>query len=97
MNKVPVLEKWLRFHDTFVGWVFNHPTLPNGVHIQTGVIRSDSSGDMIDYLNGELHCADGMYKLGERGTLEDHDGPNYLGDVWKPKLITRLKLWHSQL
>ena len=88
MNPVPTLEKWLRFHDTYVGWVFDHPVLPNGTHMQTGVLRFDNG---LDLANMELHCAEGMYKLGEPGAVAEHDGPGYLGDVWKPSIFMRAK------
>ena len=92
MKPAPTLEKWLRFHDTFVGWIWDHPKYPNGTHWQTGAIRPDKDGrDMVDYLNMELHCAEGMYKLGEPGTMAEHDGPGYLGDLWRPSLFVRAK------
>lgn len=75
-----------------VGWIFGHPNFPNGTHYRTDAVRTDSKGNpLIDLSNEEVHCLEAMYKLGEPGLVSEHDGPGYLGDIWKPSLFKRAK------
>jgi hypothetical protein len=63
----PLLERWVQFHDTLVGYVFDAKQFSPGTRVQTEVIR------FVDLLNGQAECADGKYRLGEPGTFEEHD------------------------
>lgn len=78
------LEKWIVIGNTLVGYLFDSKEFPNGMRVQTGVIR------FVDHVNREAHCIDGVYKLCEPGDEIEHNTilPN---GVWKRPIFSRLK------
>lgn len=63
------LERWAKFHNCLVGYVFDHPIYPPGTRVITDSFR------FIDLNNKEAECVDEKYKLGEPGTTDEHNQP----------------------
>lgn len=67
MDMKPRLERWIVHGDCIVGYIFDDRVHSAGTRVKTEVIR------FLDYGNFEAECLDGKYKLGEPGTLEEHN------------------------
>ena len=59
------LDRWILQGNTLVGYLYDGP-FPKGTRVQTEAIR------FIDLSNLKAECLDGRYKLGEPGTVEEH-------------------------
>lgn len=63
------LDRWIQFGNCLVGYLFDCKKHPAGARVVTGPIR------FLDIGNFEAECVDGKYKLGEPGTVEEHNRP----------------------
>lgn len=76
-SKDPTLEKWIKYGNCLVGYVFGDKRFKPGTRILTDFIRH------IDYANLQAETKEEKFRLGEPGTCEEHDKPLKYG-VWKP-------------
>jgi hypothetical protein len=63
------LERWIVFNDVLVGYLFDSKEHPPGTRVMTEAIR------YIDPLNSVAESRSEVYKLGEPGTVEEHNQP----------------------
>lgn len=71
-----ILDRWVLHGDCLVGYIYDCPSLRSGTRVLTEAVR------FIDSTNMEVVCVDGKYKLGEPGTVKEHNQP-LIG--WKPE------------
>ena len=66
----PRLERWIQFHNTLVGYIFDDPKIKPGTRVIT-----EAMIEPVDTAVFEVRCRDADYKLGEPGTAEEHNQP----------------------
>lgn len=69
MAMKPKLERWIKYGNCLVGYLFDAKGFAPGTRVVTEVIRE------FDPVNFEAVCVDGPYKLGEPGTEDEHNIP----------------------
>lgn len=65
----PRLERWIKYGNVFVGYLYDHKAFRHGERVRTDAIVE------FDPAAFEARCVDGDYKLGEPGTQEEHNRP----------------------
>jgi len=66
MKLKPLLDRWVAQGNILVGYLYNWPGVAPGQRVITEAIIE------IDVLAKEVRCRDADYKLGEPGTVEEH-------------------------
>lgn len=75
MKHKPILERWIRFHDCIVGYVFDSDEIPDGRRVKTSFLIQFNEW-------GEAVCKGGTYRLGDPGIAEEHNVPLPNG-IWR--------------
>ena len=61
------LDRWVVYGNCLCGYIFDHPGFSSGIRVLTEAVR------FIDTNNMQAECLDGKYKLGDPGTIEEHN------------------------
>lgn len=65
----PRLERWVQHGDVFCGYIFDDKKFDPGTRVITGAIVEH------DPISCTVRCVGGDFKLGEPGTVEEHNQP----------------------
>ncbi len=78
MQKRPLLDRWVVYGNTLVGYVYDSAEYSRGARIQTDAIR------FVDVPNRSVECLHEVFRLGDPGTYAEHNVPLLGQKIDKP-------------